>query len=499
MEQGTLTVTIFGASGDLTARKLVPSLYSLDRKGRLPPEVQIVGLARSPFTDDSFRERMARATREFAGENWSDDTWRSFARRLHYVAADAAKPGGLDPLKARLAELEGGKPGRRLFYLAVAPALYADIAAGVAVMNQGIAAPGPSWPRLVIEKPFGRDLASARELNEQLRKHYREEQLYRIDHYLGKDTVQNILVFRFANTLFEPLWNNNFIDHVQITVAESVKVGGRGDYYDHSGVLRDMFQNHLLQLLTLVAMEGPARYAADPLRNEKVKVLDAVPIYTPEEAVSHVVAGQYQGYLKEKGVDPHSRTPTFAVVEVAVDNWRWRGVPFFLRSGKGLASRASEVVIQFRCPPHLMFPLPKGQTLECNRLALCIQPDEGIHINFQTKVPEQDGVALRPSDLEFHFRDAYGDHPLPESYERLLLDAMHGDAALFMRSDEIERAWEIMDPVIAAMERPDGPQLLEYPVGSDGPRCADEFLARTGRSWLSLCQHPKEGGGGRHG
>jgi glucose-6-phosphate 1-dehydrogenase len=241
-------------------------------------------------------------------------------------------------------------------------------------------------------------------------------------------------------------------------------------------------------------MEGPARFAADPLRNEKVKVLDAIPVYPADEAADHVCTGQYAGYRAEKGVDPRSRTPTFAVVELAIDNWRWRGVPFFLRSGKALSARSSEVVIQFRCPPHLMFPLPKGETLQCNRLALCIQPDEGIHVNFQTKVPDKDGVALRPSELEFHFSDAYGKQPLPEAYERLLLDAMHGDAALFMRSDEIERAWEVMDPLIAALEKPDAPQPLEYAVGSDGPRCADEFLARTGRAWLSLCRHKKKDG-----
>jgi glucose-6-phosphate 1-dehydrogenase len=274
-------------------------------------------------------------------------------------------------------------------------------------------------------------------------------------------------------------------------VAESVTVEGRHDYYDKAGVLRDMFQNHLLQLLTLVAMEAPARYAADPLRNEKVKVLDAVPVYPPEEAARHVVTGQYAGYRSHDGqVRPAAaRTPTYAAVELAIDNWRWQGVPFFLRSGKALAQRLSEVVIQFRCPPHLMFPLPPGATLQCNRLAMCIQPDEGIHLNFQSKVPDRESMVLRPADLEFHYRDTYGAGAIPESYERLLQDALHGDAALFMRSDEIERAWEIMDPIIAAVERPGAPPPLEYAPGSQGPACADEFLARTGRSWLSLCGH----------
>ena len=276
--------------------------------------------------------------------------------------------------------------------------------------------------------------------------HFREEQIYRIDHYLGKETVQNILVFRFANTLFEPLWNNNYIDHVQITASETVPVGSRGEYYDNSGVLRDMFQNHLLQLLTLVAMEAPARFAADPLRNEKVKVLDAIPIYSQDEAAEHIVTGQYKGYLNEEGVLKESRTPTFAAIELNIDNWRWRGVPFFLRSGKALKDRVSEVVIQFRCPPHLMFPLPPGVTLQCNRLAICVQPDEGIHLFFQTKVPDRETMLLKPSDMEFHYKNAYPDAPIPEAYERLLQDAIHGDASLFMRADEMDKAWEIMDP-----------------------------------------------------
>jgi glucose-6-phosphate 1-dehydrogenase len=479
-------LVIFGASGDLAARKLVPSLYRLARKGRLPAGLRVVGAARSPFSDDAYREKMKEAVRAHAARDWDEAGWGEFARRLFYVPADAAKPGGLHGLRDWLGRGEGG----RLYYLAVAPDLYGPIVTNLGEAGLAREADGGGWRRLVIEKPFGHDLASARELNRTVRAVFREDQVYRIDHYLGKETVQNILVFRFANTLFEPVWNLNFIDHVQITVAEQVALEGRGGYYDRAGVLRDMFQNHLLQLLALVAMEAPARFAADPLRNEKVKVLDSVPVYGPGEAAAHVVTGQYAGYRKEKGIAPDSRTPTYAMVELSVDNWRWRGVPFFLRSGKALSSRSSEVVVQFRCPPHLMFPLPPGVTLECNRLAICVQPDEGIHLHFQSKVPDVESMELRASDMEFHYRTAYRDRPIPEAYERLLLDALTGDASLFMRSDEIERAWEIMDPLIAAVERPDAPEPEEYAAGSEGPKCADRFLGRTGRTWLSLCQHP---------
>jgi glucose-6-phosphate 1-dehydrogenase len=481
-----LTIVIVGATGDLTSRKLVPALFALAGKGRLPAETRIVGVARSPMDDAAFRGKMREAIQGNVGKEWSKTRWDDFERRLYYVSGDATRAEGLSALQSWLGKLEGTAGGNRLYYLAVAPDRYGEIATrlGEAGMNQEEG----GWKRLVIEKPFGRDLASCRILNQTIRGHFREEQIYRIDHYLGKDTVQNLLVFRFANTLFEPVWNHQYIDHVQISVAETVPVGRRGDYYDKAGVLRDMFQNHLLQLLTLVAMEAPARYSADPLRNEKVKVLDSVHIPTLAEARGLVCTGQYAGYHSEPGVALKSKTPTYAAVRLEIDNWRWRGVPFYLRSGKALARRSSEIVIQFLCPPHLMFPLPPGATLQCNRLTMEIQPNEGIHLNFQTKVPDQ-GMGLKPADLKFHYSDAYPGVVIPEAYERLLQDALAGDAALFMRSDEIERAWEIVDPLLAATEAADAPMPLEYALGSQGPACADAFLEQDGRKWLPLGQH----------
>ena len=474
-------LVIFGATGSLATGKLVPALFSLHRKGRLPPGTRILGVARQDLSDDRFRALLEAALRA-AGVVAQPAAWREFARRIHFVSGDVSSVEGLSGVKQALES--DGSDGGHLYYLALAPWLYPKAIDGL--LKAGLAgrpkAENAPFRRIVVEKPFGHDLASARALNRKILSAFDESEVFRIDHFLGKETVQNILVFRFANIMFEPLWSRNFIDHVQITVAESKRVEDRGPYYDGAGVLRDMFQNHLMQLLCLVAIEAPSRFEADALRGEKVKLLRAVRPIDEMAARRDLVAGQYQGYTLEPGVRKESRTPTYAAARLFIDNWRWQGVPFYLRSGKGLARRVSEIVVQFLAPPHNMFELPAEQSLEPNRVSLGIQPDEGVHIRFETKIPDR-GMEVRSSTLVFHFADQETAAP-PDAYERLLLDALTGDASLFMREDEIDQAWSIIDPLTRAQEDPTAPPPEVYPVGSWGPAAADRLLARDRRAWV---------------
>ena len=481
--EGTTTLVIFGASGDLTRRKLIPSLCSLYCKGRLPPALPIVGIARHDLNDDQFRQVLRQSIDEEGMVSPTVDQWADFSSRLFYVHGDVTNPASLADLQRRLSAIEGPGPGaaNRLYYLSLAPTLYRP--AITALGETGMADDAAGWRRLVVEKPFGTNLASAHALNEAAHAVFREAQVFRIDHYLGKETVQNLLVFRFANTIFEPIWNRNYIDHVQITVAEDLTISERGEYYDHTGVLRDMFQNHLLQLMSLVAMEPPHVFEAEALRNEKVKVLNAIRRIHAEDVGRHAIAGQYRGYRDEPGVSPGSRTATYAALRLFVDNWRWQGVPFYLRSGKALKDKTTEIIIQFHNPPHMLFPLAEDEDIPANTLAIFVQPDEGFHLEFQTKTPDA-GLQMRKVELEFRYQAAFGGQALPDAYERLLLDALNGDASLFTRADEIEQAWGVVDPVIAGFNGPDAPPLHFYPRGAWGPEASDAFLAADGRAWL---------------
>ncbi len=488
------TVVIFGASGDLTKRKLVPALYRLVQERLLPAEFSIVGLARTEMGDDEFREKMKEAVAEFSeAKQVEEEVWNSFAQGLYYVTADIGNSDDYKKLNDVLERIDGdrGTSGNRLFYLSVAPRFYAEAVkqlgqAGLTKAKEG------SWVRVIIEKPFGSDLESARLLNKQILEYLDESQIYRIDHYLGKETVQNLLAFRFANGIFEPLWNRHYINHVQITNAESVGVEGRGGYYETAGVLRDMIQNHVFQVLSLVAMEPPAHLGSEAVRDEKIKAMTAVREFTPERVRNECVRGQYgpgsiggkpvPGYRQEEGVAPDSTTETYAMLTMYFDNWRWAGVPFYIRSGKRLPKRVTEIAIEFlAAPPHL-FSAEVMKKVTPNQLIIRIQPDEGITLRFAVKVPGQI-THIRDVNMDFRYGSSFGVQ-LAEAYERLLLDCILGDSTLYARKDMTERGWEIVMPILnewAATK--DQVAFPNYEAGSWGPKAADDLIERQGRRW----------------
>lgn len=453
------TILIFGASGDLTRRKLVPSLYSLDREGLLEGCLRIVGIGRTPLSDEAFKSQLKEGVAEFGGKDPED--WRDFSGKIEYQEGGYDDPQTYERIKARY-------EGNILFYMAVPaqimPAIVRSI--GEAGLNQSEG----GWRRVVVEKPFGTDLDSAKALNADLHAVFAEENLFRIDHYLGKETVQNIMTFRFANAIFEPLWNRKYIDHILINVHEKEGIGHRGEYYDQMGILRDMFQNHLMQLLSLTAMEPPVVWGADTVRDEKVKVLRAV------QPIERSTRGQYRGYREENDVAPDSNTATFALLELHVNNWRWQGIPFYLCSGKKLKTKSAEIIVRFKRVPYFMFPLEEGERIEANMLTLMIQPEEGILLQFDAKRPGADFIT-RPVRMTFHYADDFGDDDLLDAYERLILEAIRGDASLFTRADEIELAWKLIDPVLRRWQEEDTVPLNIYEPGTWGPAQAQEIIS----------------------
>jgi len=486
-------LVVFGASGDLTSRKLMPAVEQLALRRLLPGGFSVVGVARTEMTDEDFRERMRTAVEKLGGGgDEARHVWEALTGGFRYVAGDYSDPATFQQLREVLDRLdrERGTGGNRLYYLATPPTTFPVIVGGLA--GQGLNRPTieGAFVRIVIEKPYGRDGRSARELDATVHGAFSEQQVYRIDHYLGKETVQNVLALRFANTIFEPIWNRRYVDHVQITVAEELGVGHRGGFYEKAGALRDIVQNHVMQVLALTLMEPPATFDADGIRDEKVKALKAVEMLSPAKVAEHVVRAQYRrgwtggeevpGYREEDGVDPHSQTETYMAMRLLVDNWRWAGVPFYVRTGKRMPKRVTEVAMEFQRPPHLPFQASQAAGLSPDALVLRIQPDEGITLRFGAKVPGQ-AFQVRSVSMDFFYGAAFLEET-PEAYERLLLDALLGDQTLFIRSDEVELAWRIVDPILQAWADEDIP-VASYDAGTWGPTEADALLARDGRRW----------------
>ena len=485
-------ITIFGATGDLTKRKLIPALYSLMQQRLLPAEFAVLGFSRPEMSDEEFRARMREAIMEYGDDDAFDEAvWESFAGGLFYMSGDFADHSAFDALRSRLEGIdrERGTGGNRLFYLSTAPSFFGLISRQ---LGQNGLAHNQGWTRVIIEKPFGHDLVSARELNAELAAVFDEDEVYRIDHYLGKETVQNLLVFRFANSIFEPLWNRQYIDHVQITNAEAIGVEGRGAYYEEAGVVRDMIQNHVFQVVSLIAMEPPASLSANGVRDEKIKAMQAARPIPRERLEEFAVRGQYgpgyvlgekvTGYREEPGVNPESSTETFAALKLYFDNWRWAGVPFYIRSGKRLPKRVTEIAIQFKEVPHRLFT-ERDEQLEPNVLVIRIQPNEGITLRFGAKLPGQ-MMRIRWVNMDFRYGSSFGVHT-PEAYERLLLDCILGDSTLYARRDMTERGWEIVTPILEAWKA-GAIDFPNYEAGAWGPRAAFDLIERDGRRWRRL-------------
>lgn len=489
-------VVIFGASGDLARRKLVPALYNLAGVDAGAGNFKILGVGRTEMSDEEFKKQMHDAVAEAKDtEGFAEDGWRDFAARLNYMVGDPNNDGVHEELAARLAELkEQGAGTNYLFYLSTPPSVAPSIIKGLGAA--GLASEAEGWRRIIIEKPFGRDLQSARELNCIVGEVFKEQQVYRIDHYLGKETVQNILVFRFGNTMFEPIWNRNYVDFVEITAAETVGVEGRAAYYEEAGALRDMVANHLLQLLTLTAMEPPVAYDAESVREEKVQVLRSIRRMTPEQVAACTVRARYEAgtvdgqtvpaYAVEPGVKPDSQVETYAAVEFRIENWRWAGVPFYVRTGKRLARRVTEVAVHFKRTPQALFARTPKDEIEPNAVVLRIQPDEGIGVHVGAKLP---GIEMKTSvvKMDFRYESTFGVRS-PAAYETLLRDAMEGDATLFTRADETEAEWRLITPIEEAWAKGDATPLSTYTAGGEGPEAADQMLARRGNSWRKIAR-----------